>query len=405
MGKKIVVLFEVHSIETYERRYDYKTLVKQGYQLDICDMSGVISEYYGAGYNKLDDTDAVKYLAFSSRQSFKQYIDDLESDTFIWSTFQLTAEYYWIFKTISKHHYGFICNDDYVFPIGEERKKEKSYWTKWSLSRVRNAVLYRMPRKFIPIRKADVVITYGAGDEERKLRNVLYDEHTIVELTNTIDYNECMYAIENAGDKGIQDLPDEYIVFIDAYMPYHPDGLVLGMNIDASRYYREVEEFLRRVSDFTGLPVIVAAHPKADYMSHSECYQGMRIIQFKTAELISRARLVITHISISISMIMIYRKPFMLITTDEVRKVIYTKGIEEAQEQDISVKTINISNRLSDDDVKRFINEAEGLKEEYFERQILKYRLPQGHPNEFLSFGNVMIKAMKQVESSENQKI
>lgn len=405
MEKKIVFLFEVPQVPTYARRYDYQTLIDAGYQLDVCDMSGLISEFHSVNKNEIKDKATVNNYSFHERLEFKKYIDSLHKGAFIWSTFQLTAEYYWIFKTISNHYYGFICNIDYVLPRSTSRKTEKSYWTKWSLSRIANAVLYRVPRKRLPIRKADAVITYGVGDEQRKLNNVLYDEHTIIELTNTIDYNECTRALEQITEDAITDLPKDYIVFIDEYMPYHPDGLMQGKHINGTKYYQEVETFLRRMSNLMGIPVIIAAHPKADYQKHSECYQGMQVIQFKTNELIQRARFVVTHLSIAIGMILICRKPYMLITTGDVENMFYTDGMIKDYESNLKCKVINISTDLSDADLQIEINKAQSMSTEYYDEQILKYKLPNGHPNEQLSFGKIMIKTLKRVEAGESKKI
>lgn len=405
MDKKIVILFEVHPVITYERRYDYQTLINGGYAIDVCDMSGLTSRFYSAGKSNIKDTAYVNNYSFYSRVEFNRYINSLNDTVFIWSTFQMTAEYYWIFRIISKRHYGFICNVDYVFPRSASSRIDRNCWMKWSWSRIKNAILYRIPRKYIPIRKADAVITYGAGDEQRKLNNVLYDKHTVVELTNTIDYNECTRALAQISKNMITDLPEKYIVFIDEYMPYHPDGLKMGMHIDGAKYYQEVENFLQRVSNQMDMPVIIAAHPKADYKEHSECYQGMRVIQFRTNELIRGARFVVTHLSIAIGMILVCRKPYLLITTEDVKNVIFDDRMAEDQERDLNCKTINISENLTEKDLRIEISKANNLSKEYFDEQILKYKLPQGHPNEQLSFGEIVIKAMKKVEESESKKI
>ena len=407
MEKKIVILYEVYPVETYARRYDYQTLNDAGFSIEECDLSPLLSQLHSAAPTAArEDTPQRKYRCFRSREAFRTYIASLGEDAFIWSTFQLTAEYCWIFRLISRRRYGFICNVDYVFPRTASRKKEKSYWTDLSPRRVKNAVLYRLPRRLIPIRKADAVVTYGAGDVQRKLNNVLYDAHTRVELTNTIDYNESIRALKRAEKDSIPGLPEKYVVFVDEYMPYHPDGLRLGLRIDGERYYREVEGFLHRVSALTGMPVVIAAHPKADYTLHAECYRGMKIVQFKTAELLQGAQFVVTHLSIAIGMILACRKPFLLITTDEVSRVIHKGGLTEDQERDLQCRAVNISEELSDEMLQERIAEVQkGMDAAYFDGQIAKYRLPEGHPNEGLSFGDVMIKAMKRVGTDESEKI
>ncbi len=404
--KKVVMLFEIPPVVTYARRYDYQTLIDNGFQLDICDLSSFLSDSY-RDYNATSENSySINNYKFCDKNEFVRFIKKLSRSTFIWSTFQLTAEYYWIFKIIEKYRYGFICNIDYVVPRGKGRFKEHRFFSDLSWHRLSNAVLLRVPKYLLPVRKADAVITYGEGDVQRKLNNVLYDTHTVIELTNTIDYNECKRALFHNSMEIEEKLPKRYIVFIDEYMPFHPDAISLGMKIEAAKYYEEVESYLDRVSQLFNMPVVIAAHPKADYSKHPECYKGKTILQFKTAELVKNAKLVITHISIAISMALICKIPFLLISTDEVEKTIYAMGQTKDFEEDLGRKAINVSMQLSDEEIIKQINEALSIDDNYFDEQLKKYRLPHGHPNENLSFGEIMIKAMAMVtKQNESKKI
>ncbi len=404
--KKVVILFEIPPVITYAKRYDYQTLIDNGFQLEICDLSLFLSDSYKDYNSIVEDSDFINNYRFHDKNEFVKHIKKLSPSTFIWITFQLTVEYYWVFKTIEKYKYGFICNVDYVVPRGKDRFKERGFFSDLSWHRLSNAILLRVPKFMLPVRKADAVITYGEGDVQRKLNNVLYDTHTVIELTNTIDYNECKRALFHNIMEMEEKLPEEYIVFIDEYMPFHPDAISLGLKIEATKYYEEVEKYLDRVSRLLSLPVVIAAHPKADYSKHPEYYKGKTILQFKTAELVKNANLVITHISIAISMALICKKPFLLISTDDIEKMIYVNGQTRDFEEDLGCKAVNVSLQLSDEEVIKQINEALSMGDNYFDGQLKKYRLPLGHPNEDLSFGEIMIKAMnKVIRQNESKKI
>ncbi|MBE5959639.1 MAG: hypothetical protein E7254_12360 [Lachnospiraceae bacterium] len=399
MEKIVVFLFEVYPVETYAKRYDFHTLIENGYQIHVCNMASVISEWHAVDSQPTFNNEKIEYFCFKTKDDFKKYIYNLGADAFIWSTFQLTAEYYWVFNVISRHRYGFICNVDYVFPRTNAGRKKKRHLPTLSWHRYSNAILLRMPKKYIPVRKADAVITYGIDDVQRKLNNVLYDKHTVVELTNTIDYCESIDALMSG--RTLSFLPDRYILFIDEFLPFHPDAIKLGQIIDAERYYFEVESFLHRLERLLGCPIIVAAHPKADYSKHPECYKGMKIVQFKTAELISNATIVVTHLSLAIGMILASKKPYMVITTNDLNDVIDEEGVFEDQEADIQRKAINISHNLADSSVEKYVDEAFKIGETYYEEQLRKYKLPDNHPNALMSLGQIMDKAMRRVEDEE----
>ena len=89
------------------------------------------------------------------------------------------------------------------------------------------------------------------SDKTQKITIVDYD----IEHFNKVD------KMERYNDR-------KYIVFIDAYMPFHPDfELTASGHIDPEQYFKSVNNYLKRVEDKYGLPVVIAAHPSAQKIS------------------------------------------------------------------------------------------------------------------------------------------
>jgi len=87
---------------------------------------------------------------------------------------------------------------------------------------------------------------------------------TIIEV-NTVDYDKFL-LLKRADNKRVGD----FICFLDQYLPYHPDTLLLKITtVDPVVYYKEVNLFFDKIESLTGKKVVIAAHPKAE--RYREC--------------------------------------------------------------------------------------------------------------------------------------
>lgn len=113
-------------------------------------------------------------------------------------------------------------------------------------------------------------------------------------------------------------LKEEYIVFCDIYFPYHPD-LVHFFKVkslpNAEHYQKSLRSFFDYIESKYNLPIIVAAHPKADYKGGE--FGNREIIKYQTALLIKNANKVILHHCNSVSYAVLNDKPMVFIGTEE----------------------------------------------------------------------------------------
>lgn len=119
----------------------------------------------------------------------------------------------------------------------------------------------------------------------------------------------------------------EYIVFCDTYFPYHPD-LVTFYNCknlpDGRAYQNTLKCFFDYLEDKYKMPVIIAAHPKADYEGGE--YGNRRIIQNNTDNLVLNSNIVVQHASNSVSYAILKNKPIVFVTTDDYDRVLHLKN-------------------------------------------------------------------------------
>lgn len=110
-----------------------------------------------------------------------------------------------------------------------------------------------------------------------------------------------------------------YAVFLDEYLPFHPDFIVEGSPppIGQEKYFYLLNKFFTHVENQFKLQVIIAAHPRADLKCYSRYFEGRSVIQSHTSELVKYSDLVIAHGSTSLSYAAIFRKRISLITFEE----------------------------------------------------------------------------------------
>lgn len=114
----------------------------------------------------------------------------------------------------------------------------------------------------------------------------------------------------------------KYCVFLDEYLPYHPDFEMFGIEtIEPNEYYNTLNNFISVIENRFNIEVIIAAHPKAESYKTKNPFAGRKIFFNKTAELTKFAEFTIAHCSTSISFAVLNWKPIILIYTNPLKSI------------------------------------------------------------------------------------
>ena len=112
-----------------------------------------------------------------------------------------------------------------------------------------------------------------------------------------------------------------FIVFLDQYVPFHPGAIMRGEKPKATKknYYPAINNFFSFLENKSKKKILIAAHPRADY-SRKNPFQNRAIIENKTIELVNNADIVLAHTSTSISFAVLFKKPIIFLTSNEIIK-------------------------------------------------------------------------------------
>ncbi len=159
-----------------------------------------------------------------------------------------------------------------------------------------------------PVKKIDVFFYCGEASYQQ------FQNIPIKLGINSFDYEDYVVVKEMALPEYLQDR--KYAVFLDEYLPYHPDIKLWGrQNITPKKYYTALNDFFDKIEKKYSLEVIIAAHPKSNYDKSQ--FNGRSIYKYKTAELVKYSQMVFAHDSLSISFAVLNYKPLIFIYTSE----------------------------------------------------------------------------------------
>jgi hypothetical protein len=114
-------------------------------------------------------------------------------------------------------------------------------------------------------------------------------------------------------------IKSKYCVFIDQNLAYHPDIIICGLkNINAERYFSDLNNYFNFIEEKFDLKVVIAAHPKAHFYSENNPFSGRDLYFGKTCDLVSNAVFVLTHHSTALSYAVLFQKPIIFLNSKDI---------------------------------------------------------------------------------------
>jgi hypothetical protein len=138
-------------------------------------------------------------------------------------------------------------------------------------------------------------------------------------------------------------------VFLDQNLVFHSDRVVTGSAacVSEERYFAALTRFFDEFEQHTGCPVVIAAQPRAQYADVALLFGQRAVVFGKTPELVRNASLVFAHYSTAISFPVMWRRPVVLLTSDELRSSKRQQYID-AFSYHLAAPLINIDRDLPD---------------------------------------------------------
>jgi hypothetical protein len=135
----------------------------------------------------------------------------------------------------------------------------------------------------------------------RKIRNA---KHKLT--IHSLDYDN--YLVANTAKRDVD--INQGVVFLHQAPEYSSEGTHRDMS---AVYCVKMVDMLTKLSTATGLPIIIALHPRAR-THHISPFSNFTIVDSDTAKLVKNAKLVVNHCSTAVSYPVLWRKPILHVT-------------------------------------------------------------------------------------------
>jgi len=172
--------------------------------------------------------------------------------------------------------------------------------------------------------------------------------------------------------KDRQSQREDYIVFLDSDMAFHSDYEHLNLEpyVTAEKYYQSMNRYFERLEQDLDLPVVISAHPRGQLDRYYADFQGREVVQGKTAEMVRDSSYVVTHSSTSDSFAVLWNKPMLVVSTDELERSSWYPYME-ATCKVLGIRRTN-ADRLPRNADWKVLAERPKAQYDYYRNQLIK---------------------------------
>lgn len=358
----------------YER-FGIEILKENGFIIRVIDCTSIVNYNFHEKYNKklsysFDGNEIVK-----SFEEACKIIQKLESETTI--IVDLLGNNELAIKLRSKIKYTKILSMQLFLGLIPElpalswsikriilKMKNPLSLLKQVVLKVNNAIINNKTNGI------DLSPDFIVGSGENSLRNIDANKTKVI-WAHAMDYD--LYL-----NNKTMNVSESHIVFLDEDMLFHSDYDYMNISspVTVENYFSSLNKFFEKLEQYTGKKVVIAEHPRSNYEKKPDYFNGRKRIKGQTAELIRDASLVLFHASTSINLAILWGKPALGLTTNELENSWFQPRIK-CLVNAIGAKLINLDDiKLSENIVSAWMNVNDVRYKEYKRKYIKKDGTP-----------------------------
>lgn len=177
----------------------------------------------------------------------------------------------------------------------------------------------------------------------------------------TFDYNQ---YIELTNNKVSSLLQNDYFLLLDEYLTDHPDFTREHESPPVTHsHYESINKFCNILKKNLNLEFVVACHPRRIVGTENE-FNTDKSFYYKTAELVQNAKFILVHNSLAIQLPVLWKKPIIFMTTNELINTRYNQDIE-IKASELGKNIINIDNFVYDTNFNNELNIDDTIMNKY----------------------------------------
>lgn len=381
--RKIIFLVQWPVTSYEEKAWKFEYLRSQGFEVLVFDLSPLLSLKSLSSTNILNRLEGEYIYKIDSYRKLSEMLERESSGSifldYIANHSNVTYKFEKIYRTLKSKNCNYIVVSSGAMPV-MSYEKNVSGNIKKILTKIKKAFNIFLLTEFILCKiiifftKHKVVypmpwrIFGGTGSEVMQLfvKNRNLDKNAIIPI-NSFDYDSYVYSLRSISYDGTP--KDDFCVFLDEAITDHPDFDLLGIDyISKDEYFSSMNRFFDLIESMMGLKVVIAAHPRSSYELTPEVFGGRTILKGQTAALVVKSKLVVMHMSTSVSFAILANKPVTVVKTSGIANNFYLDKLVDNMATNIGTKSVNIdSDELSLNILSSKINDQK------YENYLYKY--------------------------------
>jgi len=345
MKKKLTFIFEYKYNKTYHSKYEIEYL-KKFYEITIFDLSNIFSTHLKKKTKR--KTRGAKIFIIKKIFDFENQLRKNSPDyTILNGVKSFNFKISKILRKLTKTSIVELYNSELPIYIPKLRNIsiKKIIMSKYFfiffphiiLSIFRRIISY--PSK---ARKQDYIVDYlfYAGSETLNTLKLPSKNYIKKISSPALDYN-----LHLREDNKKRIIKKKYVVFLDSMLFHHDDQNIKFFKRDVSlKYFEEINKFFYILEKKLNLKVIIAMHPSCNIKNYSKFFENRTCLKNQSINLVKYSELVLLHpSSTSINFPVIYNKPMLFLTTEELNKSFRHYVAHQIQKMIFRQNILNIS--------------------------------------------------------------
>ncbi len=316
MQNKVIFIRYLPLTKQVEQEFYFSDILQAGICVEYWDISKLFS-FIPENVETYESKLNFKYITFQSYAELRKAIK-LNSTALFWSIMTLETRIFKLWILLSRYKCKKIVFANLPIAFGSAVNGDVRYFSpKVLFQGISNVLMRTMIR--LNIIKGYEYILMGGSEGWRGIGLIKPD---MINKSNIIKVHSIAYNNYLRFKECSPLLTTNYTVFLDQYLPFHPDNLICGLTPpDPKKYYAVINKALDIIEDYYGQPIIIAAHPKAiKYYKHNY-FNGRTVLFNVTDNLIIHSDRVLLHNSTALSTAIVARKSLLFIESQHIESV------------------------------------------------------------------------------------
>lgn len=316
---KLVFIFDYPVSERDAARCGFDRLRMRGYEVEAWDITGYVHPQVAREVRVPDPLQSTTLRRFTSSRETAAALSALPPATFLFLFVYYQLGAVALYRTIGKRQipYAVMVTNALPRPAATAATREPFVKRVARLTPRKLAWhgVARIPKQWLAVPSPAFVV--AGGEESLASQEGFYPVSTATPVVwaHSPDYDH--YLKEQAIPR---EADERQAVFLDEYLPFHPDYHYLRMNAPATAedYYPKLRAYFEYLERDHGVRVVIAAHPRSEYEKHPDYFGGRAVVRGRTPELVRTSRFVIAHSSTSLNYAVMFERPVVFVTTSDI---------------------------------------------------------------------------------------